>query len=246
MNPNPAQQPVVIYGGNGFVGSNIARRIADRGGHCICVSRTGAMPVHLQRQAPDWLHHVTWLQGDAAEPDPAILQQAGAVVSTVGSPPLPTFSEAAFKRQVVANGTANVVLIEAANKAGVKRLVLVNAHIPALLQRRGFGYYVGKQQALDAARQFAESSPGHSSAVLTPSAIYGTRHSTAGTAIPLGLFMAPIAALQSAVPAPLARFLPEPWVSVDKVAAAAAELATARDIDHGAFKLVTNRQLLDR
>lgn len=238
------QNPIIVFGGNGFVGTAIAERLARRDIPVVCISRRGKIPGHLKASNAFWLNNVDWVKGDANNVPVSALSGASAVISTVGSPPVPTFSEAAFQAQVRANGDSNVNIIETAAEAGVKRLVLVNASIPRLLQRPGFGYYIGKQKALDAARSFALSSAERSAVVIRPAGIYGTRHTDAGTPIPLWLGMAPVAFLQRLLPDGIARHLPDTLISVDAVARAA-ELGAVESVDDSdGFRLVENDSLV--
>ena len=241
------QRPVIVLGGNGFVGTHIIEQLASRGQVCIAVSRTGAAPAQLLHQSPEWIHRVEWVKGDAANLDPTLLEGARALVSTIGSPPLPTFSEAAKDRQSYANGTVNQLAIEAAGRAGLRRLILINAHIPKCLQSNSFGYYLGKTVALNAAREFAQQSPGHRAVVFKPSGIYGVRYTRSGRAIPLHWFMAPIAWLQARVPVSIRKWLPETLVSVDELATYAAKVILDDDdqVDSDQFGAQSNFQIVD-
>ncbi|ARN74820.1 SDR family oxidoreductase [Oceanicoccus sagamiensis] len=168
--------PIIVYGGNGFVGSAICELVVEQGIPCISVSRRGLAPTHLKPLGALWADAVRWLQGDALAPDITLLQGARAIISLVGSPPLPTFSQSAFDHQLMMNGTSQVRVIQAAKEAGVNRLVMMGADIPALLQTDSFAYYLGKKQTLTAAKTFAASSKNRQAAVLQPAGIYGTRY----------------------------------------------------------------------
>ena len=183
---------VTIYGGNGFVGTHIAEQLADEQDLCVCcVSRTGHKPLYLHGQA--WGEKVRWCKGDASNPDVKLLAKTDVLITTVGAPPLPTFSDQAYQQQLLTNGTVNVQLISAALEQGVQRIIVLGAHIPALLRRDSFAYAKGKQQVLDAAVNFAKQSPQHSALVLQPGAIYGKRHLGNGKVIPLDWLMKPLA-----------------------------------------------------
>ena len=200
---------LLVYGGNGFVGSKVLELAAIRGAICTSVSRSGKMPVQLQQLRPLWLNQVTWVVGDALHPDPLLVASADVIVCLVGSPPLPTFNQLAFEQQVMTNGSANTAVIAEAQRQGVKRLVLLSAHIPALMRSSRFGYYVGKQQASEAAADYTRASADNVATVIYPSAIYGTRYTGGGTAIPLGLLMSPVAWLMRRLPVVVSRLLPE-------------------------------------
>ena len=238
--------PIVIYGGNGFVGTMICELAATRGISCISVSRRGVAPAHLDTSKNPWLANVCWLQGDALSPDISLLQEAGAIINLVGSPPLPTFSQSAFDHQLMMNGTSQINVIDAAKQAGVNRLVLMGADIPVLLQTESFAYAVGKNQTLTAAKAFAASSDLRQVAVLQPSAIYGTRHTAGGTSMPLAWLMSPLSSLQRRLPQSVQGKLPGAFVDVKKVAAAALEWATTAqgfDTSASGFVQVSNQQL---
>ncbi len=244
-----SEGPIVIYGGNGFVGSVICEIAAGKGIECLSISRSGIMPAHLKSAEHPWLKQVRWLQGNAMSPDMAILKGARAIINLVGSPPLPTFTQSAYDHQLMMNGTSQVRLINAAKEAGVNRLVVMGADIPSLLQTKAFAYYQGKQQTLTAAKAFAESSEQRQVAVLQPAGIYGTRHTGSGMALPLSWFMSPISSLQRSLPQVVQQHLPAAFVDVKQVAEAAVEWATTAEgfgqAEQG-FIRVTNEQLLQR
>lgn len=183
---------VLIYGGNGFVGTHTAKRLAyEDGVYTACLSRTGHKPLYLTKQT--WSERIRWRKGDANQADTALLSKADIVISTVGAAPLPTFTKAAYEQQLLINGTSNVNLIKVAQESGVKRLILMGASIPWPLKNNGFAYAKGKQLSHEAADQFAKLSDQHQALVLQPGAIYGKRHLTSGKVIPLDVFMKPMA-----------------------------------------------------
>lgn len=239
--PNSSMR-LLVYGGSGYVGSKVLEVAAGCGAVCTSVSRSGQVPVHLQRSKPGWLERVDWLAGDACQPDPELLRAADVVICLVGSAPVPTFSRQAFERQVRMNGSTNCAVMAAAQRLGVKRLVLLSAHIPALLRSSRFGYFVGKQQAFEAALNYAAASDDNAITVIRPSAIYGTRYTRQGTAIPLAWLMAPIAALLRRLPDVISRRLPESPVALEQVAHAVVSAALA-PASHG-LVVVENRELL--
>lgn len=236
---------LLIFGGNGYVGTKILELAVLGGAHCTCVSRTGAIPAHLIKTKAAWVDQVVWLAGDASQPDPALFATADVVISLVGSAPVPTFSDSAFQQQLLQNGGASSAVINMAKRQGVKRFVLMSAHIPALMQSQRFGYYVGKQQALAAAKTFSEASTEHTITVIRPSAIYGTRHTDNGAAIPLTPLMAPIAWMMRAFPKKLLAVLPESPVCLSKVASTVVDIALSPACEPG-FALIENEQLLAR
>jgi len=213
---------LLVYGGNGFVGSKVLELAAIRGAICTSVSRSGKMPAQLEQLRPLWLNQVTWVVGDA--------------------PPLPTFNQRAFEQQVMTNGSANTAVIAEAQRQGVKRVVLLSAHIPALMRSSRFGYYVGKQQASEAAANYTRASADNVATVIYPSAIYGTRYTGGGTAIPLGLLMSPVAWLMRRLPVVVSRFLPESPVPLQQVASSVVDAAMAAE--RRGLMVVENQDLL--
>ena len=233
---------LLVYGGNGFVGSKVLELAATRGAICTSVSRSGKIPAQLERLRPSWLSNVTWTAGDALHPDPSQVASADAIVCLVGSPPLPTFNQRAFEQQVMINGSANSAVIAEAQRQGVKRLVLLSAHIPALMRSSRFGYYVGKQQAGEAAADYAKASVDNAATVIYPSAIYGKRYTGGGTAVPLGVFMSPVAWVMRCLPMAVSQFLPESPVRVQQVATSVVDAAMAAE--RRGLMVVENQDLL--
>ncbi|MGK0441418.1 MAG: nucleoside-diphosphate-sugar epimerase [Pseudohongiellaceae bacterium] len=246
---NDNDAPIVIYGGNGFVGVAVCEYAAHHGFKCLSISRSGAVPAHLDVAKSPWLDNVSWLQGDALSPDIDMLKGARAIINLVGSPPLPTFTKSAFDNQLMMNGASQLAVVEAAESAGVNRLVIMGADIPSLLQAEGFAYYRGKKQAMMAAKSFAASSELRQAAVLQPGGIYGTRHTQGGLALPLSWFMSPLSALQQYLPQAVQNILPAAFVDVKNVAGVAVELATLTnkdfDLSVKGFMQVSNEKLLD-
>ena len=235
-------EKIVLVGGSGFVGCRIAEDLVAAGKTPVCVSRRGDRPAHLE--GADWAAAVDWLRGDARNPQPAWFDAAQAVVLLVGSPPVPTLSRQAYLEQVANNSEANLAAIGAAEAAGIKRLVVLGAHLPGPLRSDRFGYAKGKRLTMEAARDFVQRAPDHGAVVLQPSAIYGTRHSAAGTPIPLGRVLGPVARLQNSLPEPLKAFLPEPLAPVQAVAGHA--IAACLEPQYaGKFTVIGNRQMVD-
>jgi nucleoside-diphosphate-sugar epimerase len=242
MDTSDSPARLLVYGGSGYVGAKVLELAVQRGAQCVSVSRTGQIPVHLKQQQASWVDQVTWVAGDACQPELELFADVDVVISLVGSAPVPTFSKSAFQQQVVLNGSANCAVIEAAQQQGVNNLVLMSAHIPKLMQSQRFGYFVGKQLALQAAKRFSEISAEHTATVLCPSAIYGTRHTAGGLAIPLAPLMGPVAWIMGLLPQSIVRVLPESPVSLHRVACSVVEFA----LSHPApgLTVVENQQLL--
>jgi nucleoside-diphosphate-sugar epimerase len=234
---------VLVFGGNGFVGCKVMERLAELQIPTSSVSRQGKKPRHLENEA--WADSVQWLQGDASEPDPLLFEQCTAVVTLVGSPPVPTFSQKAYDRQVFANGQTNVAVIESAAQAGVKTLVLQSADIPAMLRRKSFGYYVGKQMAYEAAQTFVQQDTLRRVSVLRPSGIYGTRHSKSGRAISLSPVLYPVHLTLNSMPNGLKNYLPSAPVSVEQVAGVIVTESLKTDPNYTGLREWTNQQIIN-
>eukprot|EP01013_Petalomonas_cantuscygni_P040698 TRINITY_DN72816_c0_g1_i1.p1 TRINITY_DN72816_c0_g1~~TRINITY_DN72816_c0_g1_i1.p1 ORF type:complete len:258 (-),score=42.52 TRINITY_DN72816_c0_g1_i1:253-1026(-) len=169
---------VVVFGGAGFVGSTVCRHAIARGAEVYSITRKGACPPAFRNAA--WAKKVHWVQGDALEPSTYEhrLQNAEAVVISVGSPPVPWADPRAAYR---ANGETNIRIIEAAQRVGVPNLVLMNASLPPGADRFISGYARGKRDA--AAAALSPQKYDGRAFVLKPSFIVGTRWAS----LPFGL-----------------------------------------------------------
>ena len=221
---------VAIFGGNGFVGSNIAKELSSRGVDVVCLSRTGHKPIHLQSEK--WSESVRWSKGDASQADEDCLKQVDVVISTVGSPPIPTFSDEAFAQQLFANGTCNTQLIASASSAGIKQLVLMGAKVPWPLNRDSFAYARGKRLAFEAAQEFTKQSDLHCAVVLQPGAITGKRYTSSGKCIPLDTLLGPFGAI-----------MPWQFVSVERIAKRVADELLNPGQSRPQFKVIKNSDI---
>lgn len=221
---------IVIFGGNGFIGSRIAKALSELGAEVVCISRTGHKPLQLRKA--DWSTKVKWCKGDAADPCSELLASCDAVVYCVGSAPLPTFSKQAYEKQLASNGTHGINTIEAAKKAGVEKLIIMSAQIPWVLKNKTFAYYVGKQQVLHATEQFCASSKQHSALILKPGAVTGIRTLANGKRIRLDWLMGPISP-----------FMPWQFVSVKRVAERVADAFLNADLYQGKCITLKNKEI---
>lgn len=224
------KQKVVIYGGNGFVGTHAAQSITHASGEAVCVSRTGHKPIHLKDQG--WSNEVRWCKGDASKPCQELLQTADSMVCVVGSAPLPTWSHKAREAQFFSNGTACINAIEGAHQAGIKRIVLVNAQIPWPLRTERFAYFKGKMAAKMAAETFSQYSNDHSAVVLLPGMITGKRALKNGRFVRLDLLTAPVSPI-----------MPWQFVAVERIASTIALAALNHDTYPQAYTEVSNREI---
>ena len=185
-------QNIVIFGGTGFVGSNIAETLWESTSNAkvSCVSRSGTQPIHLHGDENAWANSVNWLScdinaNDALEQVSNIVAGADAVIIAVGSPPLPTFSKVAYDKQYRSNGAGNMTILEACARHKPKHIVIIGAAIPAAFRRQRFAYYQGKHDLIQCAEDLFANSETQVS-ILYPSVIYGRRHTRSGHAVPLG------------------------------------------------------------
>jgi uncharacterized protein YbjT (DUF2867 family) len=132
---------LIVFGGNGFIGTHICQEALKSGLPVTSISRSG-------RPADDtssWCNEVTWHIANALYPESyaCLLKNALGVVSTIG---LVSTSQEDMLR---INGEANKTVINAAADAGVGRFALLSAHdynFPGdLVVLRG--YFQGKREA---------------------------------------------------------------------------------------------------
>lgn len=211
-----SDRKAVLIGGNGFVGTEVVKRLVEKEWTPLCVSRSGHKPRHLENQA--WADNAKWLSASDSVAVSAGFLGAEVLVCLVGSPPLPTFSQKAYAQQLKQNSEPNLEAISRAMESSVLQLVVLGAHLPRIMDCDRFAYAKGKRLCLDAAKTFAASSETKGAAVLQPTAIYGTRHTAEGKAIKLETLMSPLSKLQGMMPDPIQRLLPEQLVSVEAVA----------------------------
>mmetsp|Transcript_22922 Transcript_22922/g.26952 ORF Transcript_22922/g.26952 Transcript_22922/m.26952 type:complete len:239 (+) Transcript_22922:23-739(+) len=198
-----ANAKVVVFGGNGFVGSNILKELCLKSIPAISVSRSGLKPKYLASAGWD-NSSIIWHKGDALEPrtyTSVLTEDVKAVVISIGSPPVPFVDES---YQIMMNGGTNCTIIEAAREAGIKKVVLINASMP---DWAAAGYRKGKLQAESCAKEFVKNDPTRSSLVLKPGAIYGTRYTQSGIPIPLTPILGPLSFALKSLPGGVSGFL---------------------------------------
>ncbi|GAA5845648.1 hypothetical protein JCM9279_006061 [Rhodotorula babjevae] len=90
---------VCIFGGNGFVGSAVARKAVARGWHVVSVSRSGTPFATPAGHTPSWVNEVEWRKGSPFDPATydSVLPSCDALVSTLG-----TLFETSYKDKGVA------------------------------------------------------------------------------------------------------------------------------------------------
>lgn len=190
---------VVVFGGaTGMVGSNICIEGRKRGFKMIALARSRKpLPtiVPLVGTKSDAGGEIVLGKADAFEPSTYedLLKGAKAVVIAVGAPPLPDFMYDGGKQaSIKANGMSNLAMIDAAKRAGVPKVVVVGASMPAWVAT---GYETGKTIAEASTEKYAADGKG-SSVLLKPGFVIGTRYVfDAQLPVPLWLAGAPVRAL---------------------------------------------------
>jgi uncharacterized protein YbjT (DUF2867 family) len=151
---------LLITGGSGFVGQEIAKRATDRGHTVTSLSRGGRPDEH-----EPWHTDVEWIAADVFDPATwrSQLDECGAVVHSVGiiEESLP---ERSFERL---NGDAGIVVGLEAERAGVERFVHLSAGVQPPLVRDAY---------LDAKRRAERTLTGldFDLTILRPGPVYGS------------------------------------------------------------------------
>ena len=165
LTPAPKGTKIVVFGGNGFVGSRVAQQLAEAGAKVVSVSRSGAPPAWASGQ--EWVNSVSWQKGDPNEEDWSdALAGCAAVVSCVG---VIGGSDANMQE---GNGNTNVAIAEAAAAAGVPRIVYVSVSNAVRDAVGGFalkGYFKGKEEA----EASIKAAFPKNAVILAPTFIYG-------------------------------------------------------------------------
>lgn len=222
-----AARRMIIFGGNGYVGSEVAKTALSRGWDVIVACRSGAPIV----EAP-WTSEASFVRIDALDREDVYrfledfaTPETTAIVNCIG---LLTMDHAAARR-LNAEPMRNIAAALYEKKMPhLQQCVYLGANrmMPAPMVLRG--YYAGKESGERSLRGDAglgsSASIGASYTILRPSFIYGTRVVNERTSIPLGVVGYPLDLALS----PLARVVPymkdsvlAPPVSVAAVGAAA-------------------------
>jgi len=181
-------QRVAVFGGSGFVGSNIVKEAVKRNLQVVSFGRkipaeTRQLP-GVEYRAVDVLSHENLHEE---------LDGISGVVCTIGTPPLP-FVDKGYQMRM--NGDTHVRVIDAAEKAGVSRIVQTNASMPYWIAK---GYLQGKQLAEKRAQTFNKN--GHGALILKLPFVSGTR-TDGPIPIPLWIAAAPLRFLFGIFPGP--------------------------------------------
>lgn len=209
-----AGRKLIVFGGNGFVGSRVTKFALQSGWNVIVACRSGA-PTAASSEA--WAHQAQYVTIDALS-RPQVMEllddhpDTAAIVSCVGA----LTTNTAEGRRINGDATINMAAALYERKS-IKKLVFVSAADMHPVNRLLKGYYQGKRAAERAMMENLKDRY----AILRPAMIYGNRTMASGINLPLGLVGAPI----RAVTEPLHRVVPlsilTPPISVDEVAQAA-------------------------
>lgn len=222
-------QKILVLGGNGFVGTAVCKAAVRKNISVVSLSRSG----RPKTQAP-WADQVSWVAGDVFLTDwDSLLSGVEAVVSTLG---LIGPNEQMEK----IDGDANIIAVNEAKKAGVKKFIYISVHdynLPAFALNNG--YFIGKRKAES---EILTAFP-TSGTILRPGFIYGTRKVN-GIDIPLNIFGQPLEKLLDATATitrplqnlPASDLLLASPVDVDDVAAAVIT-AVVQDSYYGIFTI---------
>ncbi|KAJ7774899.1 hypothetical protein B0H16DRAFT_78881 [Mycena metata] len=140
---------LVVFGGNGFIGSAVCRSALAAGMQVTSVSSSGRPYQTPKGHTPAWVHQVDWRAGDALRPETyaAHLEGAHGVVHTLGV----LLEDAGYKR-AVREGDVFGVLRAVVRQAGGRN--------PLEARETGTGYEaMNRDAALRVCEAFTASAP---------------------------------------------------------------------------------------
>ncbi|KAL2897534.1 hypothetical protein RDABS01_039317 [Bienertia sinuspersici] len=107
--PPPPSEKLLVFGGNGFVGSHVCKEALERGLLVASISRSGKSSINEA-----WTDRVSWHQGNLFSPETIkdALDGVTSVISCVGG-----FGSNSYMYKI--NGTANMNAIKAAAEKGM-------------------------------------------------------------------------------------------------------------------------------
>ncbi|GMH32655.1 hypothetical protein BSKO_00489 [Bryopsis sp. KO-2023] len=221
----PKMKKLVVFGGNGFVGSRVCEAGVNKGLAVVSVNRSGR-PSWLKSS---WGDQVEWVEGDCLEPSTytETLKEAVGVVSCVGG-----FgsNEAMYK----ICGETNIRVAETAAAVGVPRFAFISVHEYNLPGTSGIGYFKGKKAAEATIYKYF----GNSGVFLRPGLIHGTRYVN-NVGLPLGSVFGPLETVLNLLPNKQLSGIPflgaalVPPVSAEAVGKAAVAAATDETVPGG-------------
>lgn len=219
---------IVVFGGNGYVGSSIIKNLVSLSlsssiklTDIVSISRSGvplnksmmisSKDINITYHKADVFDYKNWME---------IASSSSSFISTLGA-----FGSNEFMEKV--NGDANILVCSKALELKVPRIVYVSTvenNLPQFILK---GYFNGKKRA----EQAIQDAYPDNSFILKPGFIYGSRHVSGTTTIPLGLIGKPAEAILSLPPfdrlktLPFMRAIFETPISVESVGKVAAGAA---------------------
>mmetsp|Transcript_28096 Transcript_28096/g.47497 ORF Transcript_28096/g.47497 Transcript_28096/m.47497 type:complete len:260 (+) Transcript_28096:79-858(+) len=160
---------IIVFGGNGYIGQNVANRALSLGLEVTSISRSGPPTHPIDGYAPGWVNQVTWEKGDVLDFSPcvdwkSVLKEKDGAVSCIGA-----FGSNEFMEKL--NGHANVNIAKLSSEAGLKNLVFISAdgdHVPSFILP---GYFNGKRLADQAVSKYFRGA----GVILKPGFVHGPR-----------------------------------------------------------------------
>lgn len=231
-----AGRKLIVFGGNGFVGSQVTRLALSAGWNVVVACRSGAP--HPGSLNEPWVRNAQYVAIDALSRSQVFEflddhPDTTAIVSSIGL----LTTNAREGRRINGDPTINVAAALFERKA-IEKLVFVSACDMQPANYVLSGYYQGKR----AAERAMLENLGERAVVLRPGMIYGSRALSNGVKLPLGVIGAPLRMVFE----PLQRLVPlsilTPPVPVEEVAAAAV-YACGEPAVHGVFDVKQIRTL---
>lgn len=224
-NDQATAQKLVVFGGNGFVGSRVCEAGVNRGFDVVSVNRSGR-PTWLEET---WGDKVEWVSADCLEPSSytEVLKGAYGVVSTVGG-----FGSNDAMYKIC--GETNIRAAETAAALGVERFAFVSVHEYNLPGTSEVGYFKGKKDAEETIQKYF----GDNGVFLRPGLIHGGRYVN-NVRIPLNYVFGPLETVLNFLPNKQLSGIPilgaalVPPVSVEAVGKAAVAAAMDDSIPGG-------------
>lgn len=172
---------IVVFGGNGYVGSRICEEGIKEGYKVISVSRSGKKPLWLSSKC-EWANNVNWAKGDGSNISTyeSYIKNIRGVVSCIGG----FHYNQSIMEQI--NGDINVNVCKESKKNNVKRFVYISADRTIEFIGKYFinGYFKGKTKSEIAVSEIY----GNNGVSFKAGAISGTRYIFNGW-IPLPLYL---------------------------------------------------------
>jgi nucleoside-diphosphate-sugar epimerase len=210
-----AARKMIVFGGNGFVGSEVTRVAIAHGWNVVVACRSG-QPVGYQRKE-EWAQKASFVKIDALQREQVCEflddhPDTDSIVNCIG---LLTLNKRQARR---VNGDPCLNIAAAmCERPKIGKLVFISAADMEPANQLLSGYYYGKRNAEKAMTE----NLGPRAAVLRPGFIYGPRALQHGMTLPLQLIGRPLELLLTPVHAILPLSILTPPVSVTTVAKAA-------------------------